>query len=424
MMTKFLWKGIVRDRSRSLLPIIVVAIGVFFVVVMNGVTGGMLNNMIRLTANHTDGHLRVMTKAYQEEAEMQPLELSLLGVDTLLRNLNADFTGVSWTPRILFGGLIDVPDATGNTRVQGPVAGTACDFLTANSQEFNRMGLDKAIISGQMIDRQGEILISADFSDKFSVKQGDTVTFFGSTMYGAMAFMNFEVCGVVRFGIGLLDKGAVIMDITDARRLLDMDDAANHLLGFFKDDTYEDEKSEAVKSQFESKYRNGSDDYAPIMVKLTDNRTVSQILGYMQAVTSTGLLLIIFALAIVLWNTGILGGIRRYSEFGVRLAIGEHQSHIYKSLLLESLMIGLAGSVVGTVLGVLVGYYLQYQGIDYSKSMENVSMVIDPVIRAEVTPQMYFIGFLPGVLAMLLGSALAGRAIYKRSTANLFKELD
>lgn len=423
-MTKFLWKGIIRDRSRSLLPIIVVAIGVFFVVVMDGVTGGMLNNMTRLTANHTDGHLRVMTKAYHAEAEMQPIELSLLGVDTLLRSLNDDFADVSWTPRILFGGLIDVPDATGNTRVQGPVAGTACDFLAAGSREFNRMGLDKAIIAGQMISRQGEILISADFSDKFSVNQGDTVTFFGSTMYGSMAFMNFEVCGVVRFGIGLLDRGAVIMDITDARLLLDMDDAANQILGFFKDDIYEDEKSEILKTRFENRYRNESDDYAPTMVKLTDNRTISQTLDYMRAVTSAGLFLIIFALAIVLWNTGILGGIRRYSEFGLRLAIGEHKSHIYKSLLLESLMIGLAGSVLGTVLGVLVSYYLQYQGIDYSKSMEGVSMMIDPVIRADVTPQMYFIGFLPGVLAMLLGSALAGRAIYKRSTANLFKELD
>lgn len=30
-------------------------------------------------------------------------------------------------------------------------------------------------------------------------------------------------------------------------------------------------------------------------------------------------LLLIIAMSVVLWNTGLLGGLRRYSEFGVRL---------------------------------------------------------------------------------------------------------
>jgi putative ABC transport system permease protein len=34
------------------------------------------------------------------------------------------------------------------------------------------------------------------------------------------------------------------------------------------------------------------------------------------------------------------------------------------------------------------------------------------------------IGFLPGLLATLLGSALSGVGIYKRKTAQLFKELE
>jgi putative ABC transport system permease protein len=50
--------------------------------------------------------------------------------------------------------------------------------------------------------------------------------------------------------------------------------------------------------------------------------------------------------------------------------------------------------------------------------------MITPVIRSEVTPQLYYIGFIPGVISMLVGSALAGTAVYKRNTAMLFKELD
>ena len=56
--------------------------------------------------------------------------------------------------------------------------------------------------------------------------------------------------------------------------------------------------------------------------------------------------------------------------------------------------------------------------------MDNVNMMIDPVIRSEMTPAIFYIGFIPGIVSMLIGSALAGMAIYKRNTAMLFKELD
>ena len=46
-------------------------------------------------------------------------------------------------------------------------------------------------------------------------------------------------------------------------------------------------------------------------------------------------------------------------EFGLRLAMGEHSSSIYRNLLLEALMIGLVGSVLGTFVGLIPAFYLQ-----------------------------------------------------------------
>jgi putative ABC transport system permease protein len=69
----------------------------------------------------------------------------------------------------------------------------------------------------------------------------------------------------------------------------------------------------------------------------------------------SGIFVFIFmiAMAIVLWNAGLLGGLRRYGEMGLRMAIGEHKGHIYRSLLSESLVIGIVGSVTGTIVGLL-----------------------------------------------------------------------
>jgi putative ABC transport system permease protein len=46
------------------------------------------------------------------------------------------------------------------------------------------------------------------------------------------------------------------------------------------------------------------------------------------------------------------------------------------------------------------------------------------VIRARVSTNLFFIGFIPGLLSMLFGTMLSGRAIFKRDTARLFNELE
>tara|TARA_Y100001968_G_C18869052_1_gene486329 strand:- start:230 stop:523 length:294 start_codon:yes stop_codon:yes gene_type:complete len=93
----------------------------------------------------------------------------------------------------------------------------------------------------------------------------------------------------------------------------------------------------------------------------------------------------------------------------------------------EALIIGLTGTIMGTGIGLAITYYVQEYGIDYTQGIEalsNSSMVMPNVFYAQVTPDLFFIGFIPGVLATLLGTMLAGLGIYKREMAQLFKELE
>jgi len=423
-MLKFLFKGIIRDKARSLLPVIVVSIGVFVVVLMDGMIGGMMGNMINMTANFQTGHLKIMTRAYAEDEEQKPNDLALLDVDEMIDMLRSDFPDVDWTPRIMFGGLLDIPDERGETKAQGPVMGQSFDLLSPHSREIERIGLRKAIVAGDVIQRSGEILVSVDFAERNDVAPGDTLTFFGSTMYGSMTFANYAVAGILRFGTTALDRGAIILDISDARALLDMEDAAGEIFGFLPNEHYDRELAEAVKNRFNAQFADDDDEFAPVMLQLADQQTMGHLLGFMQHVSTIMVVILIFALSIVLWNAGILGGIRRYNEFGVRLAMGEEKRHIFGTLLTEALLVGAIGSAIGTILGLSLSQYLAVHGLDFSQVMENVSMMMDPVLRTKITPRMYYIGFIPGIFSMLIGTALAGIAVYKRETAVLFKELD
>jgi len=422
-MIQFLFKGILRDKSRSLLPVIIISIGVFLTIFMSGWMKGIFTDMIDLNAKFTTGHVKVMTQAYAENEKQLPNDLALMDANQWVSILQKENPEMEWVQRIHFGGLLDVPDSNGETRAQGPAIGKAIDLLSPNSHEANRMNITKSLVKGSLPSKNGQALISNEFAERFRVNVGDDITLFGSTMHGSMTFQTFKVSGTLNFGMSALDRGAIIIDISDAQQALDMLDVTSEILGYFNGD-YNDNQAELIKTNFNNKYTKADDEYSPQMYKLTDQGGLKEMLMQAENMTSIMVFIFIVAMSIVLWNTGLLGGLRRYSEYGVRLALGEEKSHIYKTILYEAIIIGSIGSVVGTIFGLGACFYLQENGIDFSDLMKNVDMMMPPVYRAIVTPDLFYIGFIPGLFAMTLGNALAGYSIYKRKTATLFKELE
>jgi putative ABC transport system permease protein len=423
-MIRFLLKGLLRDRSRSLLPFVTVVLGSMLTVVGFSWLNGAISTIIESSANFSAGHVKVMSRAYAKEADLAPNDLALEGVRALLAELGRDHPGLVWTPRIKFGGLIDIPDEKGETRVQGPAAGLAIDMMSAASPERGLLNLDKAVVRGRLPERAGEILLSDAFATRLGVGPGSTATLIGATMYGAMAVQNFTISGTLHFGITAMDRGAVVADITDIQAALDMDDAAGEILGFYRDSLYRNKEATDLAAAFNGAHRGNPGDFAPEMVTLREQGGLAQTLDFATSIYTLMLVLFILVMSIVLWNAGLMGSLRRYGEFGIRLALGEDKGRLYRTLIAEGVIIGVLGSVVGTGLGLGVAYYLQTKGLNIGSMLKNASMIITDVLRARVTPMSYVIGFIPGLAATFLGKAVSGIGIFKRQTAVLAKEFE
>jgi putative ABC transport system permease protein len=423
-MIKFLFKGIIRDKSRSLLPVIVVALGVFLTVFMSGFMKGVFGDITEMNAKFTTGHVKILTRAYAENEDQLPNDLALLGVKKIISQLETDYPYMEWVERIHTGGLLDVPDSVGETRGQGQALGTAVDLLTPGTGEVERMNIRKSLVKGSLPSKQGEALISDEFAERFKVSMSDKVTLFGSTMNGSMMFHTFVVSGTLKFGNTILDRGAIFMDIRDAQTALDMEDAASEVLGYFRDGKYNDLMAQQLETSFNAKYSDPNDEFSPLMSRLIEQKGLGDYLKLADSAGGIMVTIFIIAMSIVLWNTGLLGGLRRYSEYGIRLALGEEKKHIYITTIYEAILIGIIGSIAGSALGLGASFYLQENGLDMSGILGNVGMMVPSVYRAVVTPSLFYIGFFPGLIATVLGSALAGFAIYKRRTSQLFHELE
>ncbi len=425
-MIRFLLKGLLRDKSRSRLPVIVVAIGVTLSVFVHAYVTGIMGDMVEQTAKFSGGHVKIMSKAYAENASQIPNDLAMTGVDEIKQKLTTQFPEMDWATRISFGGLIDVPDENGETKSQGPAMGMGIDLLSGSNGEIERFNLKNALVRGNMPKVQGEVLISDHFSQKLGVSPGEEVTLIGTTMNGGMAFYNFKVSGTVKFGNTAMDRGTVIADITDVQQALDMQDAAGEILGFFPEGYYHDNFASPVVEKFNQLFPVSEDEYTPVIHRLREIESMNMYIDLANSMGAIITLIFMIAMSLVLWNAGLLGGLRRYGEIGIRLAIGEEKQHVYKTILYESAMIGIAGTIIGTGFGLLFAWLLQKYGLDISEFNKNSSsaVMIPNVVHARITTVDYYIGFIPGVLSTLVGTMFAGIGIFKRKTAQLFKELE
>jgi putative ABC transport system permease protein len=423
-MIKFLLKGLLRDRHRSLVPLIIVFLGVMLTVVFQSWLSGVLGDSIESNARFATGHVKVMTKAYADNSEQIPNDLALMGTDSLITSFRKEFPGLVWAERIHFAGLIDVPDASGETRAQGTILGFGIDLLSGDNTEASRMNIPRSIVQGRLPAKPGEILLSDILAQKLKVFPGDTVSLIGSTMYGEMAIYNFVLAGTVEFGAQAMDRGTMIADLGDVRKALNMENAAGEILGFFNTGYYDDDLAEQTAFRFNKEFSVKSDKFSPVMITLKMQSGMELLVDYSSRMLGIMIFVFLVAMSIVLWNAGLLGGLRRYGEFGMRLAIGEEKGHVYRTMIYESLIIGTMGSLAGVLAGMGIASYLQIHGIDLGKMVQNATIMMPTVFHARISPETWFIGFIPGVFSTLIGTMLSGIGVYKRQTAQLFKELD
>jgi len=483
-MIRFLAKGLVRDRSRSLFPLLAIIITVTLVIFGIGFMEGAMNNFLQSTAVISSGHVKVVTKAYKKESNQLPNDLALFDIENIIQTLIDMYPDYFWTPRITFGGLLDVPDKNGETKEQAPVFALGIDFFSEKSRQVEIWELEKCLISGRLPKDRDDALVSTKLAKQLGIGSGSSITLIGSTMDNAFTTYNFNVVGTFNLYKGQTDRQMMLVDISGARQALDMEDAASEILGYHNSLYYHDEEAVTIRKHFnitysdsiaqilrneESKdilsYMNGWNEintieksklpqqrsnalfdnqmydnseewgelsvedpsiYTPTMVALRDDSQLATMVDFSTVALGVMAGIFLVIVMIVLWNMGLMNGLRRYGEIGLRLAIGESKGQVYRSMISEAVLIGFVGTLIGTIFGISLTYYVQEFGIDYSEAINQLSttMVMPNVFYAKVTPELYYIGFIPGVLATVLGTMLAGLAIYKREMSQLFKELE
>ena len=431
-MIRWILQGILRDKNRSLFPFLVVTAGVALVVFTVGFMEGIFMGMIDTTANLDTGHLRLVNKPFYDEEHLNPMDRALTSQNEIRQWLeeNSD-PKIQWAPRIRWGAIADVPDENGETKSQTPIIGMALDLVSPDSLELERLDLNNALIRGRLPRRPKEILLGYELARTLDVELEQMITLLGQTFDGGLATDNYKVAGLVRFGVFAMDKKMALVDLTDAQDSFYMEDMVTDMLGFFPSHVsykeYENFKTELQSRLNALKLhppKDWSQDDFPIVLSVLDQRNLDNFVEVFHLVKFFFVGIVVLLMVLVLWNAGLLNGIHRYGELGLLLAMGlTHRSLVFL-LGVESLFIGVLGSLAGSLIGGGVVYYLQEVGINMGDAFAQTGIMMNDIMLGRVTVESFLLGVGPGLTASVLGSLFASVALFQRSEANLFRELE
>ena len=431
-MIRLLFKGMLRDRTRSLFPLTVVTIGVALVITLVGFLDGIIMGMVDSTAHLDTGHLRLVNKPFYDEEHMNPMDRSLgakkITEAWLKENSNPQ---IEWSPRIRWRAIMDVPDEKGVTKSQTPVMGMALDLLSVDSMGLNRLELLKSLTEGRLPNKRGEVLVGYQLAGTLKLELNKPVTLIGRTFDGGLATDNYTVVGFIKFGIFAMDKKMLLIDLLDAQETFFLNDMVTDWLGYLPSSTsfldyekYRLRLESDLKELIKNPPSGWAKDDIPIVVSIQDQRNIRAHTEMFLVVRKYIVGVFLFLMVVVLWNAGILNGVHRYGEMGVRLAMGERHSCLILSLISESLVIGIVGSVTGCVIGGGCVYALQEVGLNMGDAFAKSGLMLSDVVRARLSIGGFVRGIIPGITASVLGTLISSLSIYKRSEANLFRELE
>lgn len=357
------WKNLLRRRTRSLLTLAGIAIGVAAVVALTSIAWGFeLSWQRAYLARGTD---LIVLKVTSQSPMPTPFslekkaELLLLPHVQQVNGLLSDLVSIEGAPTMLvYGWELD---------------GFLWEHLHLKAGRLPADNAEETVVLG---------VVAADILQK-SV---------GSTIQ--IETGDYTVCGIFDSG-ALVENGAVIMALPQLQRVTDNAGKANFLNLRLTPGTTPQEL-EQLRATIKGRFPGFN---AFTAGEVAQNNTAIQVAKAMSWATS---LIALVVGAVGVMNTVLMSVFERTHEIGILLAIGWHRSRIVRLILYESMALSFLGGVAGIGLGFAAVKLLQVSPLMRGKIEGEISLGLFALALAIALA----LGTLGGLYPAIRGSRL------------------
>ncbi|MBW2734190.1 MAG: ABC transporter permease [Deltaproteobacteria bacterium] len=387
-------RNLMRYRRRTLLTVSLISLGVMSVLIFVSVAGSFRQMMIGQITDAMLGHVQLHRRGYVASTDSLPLNLNIKAAEAKkIASILEKMPQVeAFSTRIKFGAMLSNYTETSNIR------------LTAvhPKQEQVTLPLLAGRIKGTEIQslKRGHLLIPEILARGMKIKAGASVVLVATNRDGSVNGKSFRVAGIVE---GLSGPGGRdgYLHIDDARELLRIKGAEITEVAIrIKDSTSLSQVVGALKKTFDVKKTAGKKNAAkktankqpdaktskgekPGKLEVHSWRQLSPFSTIAKMIDLLTLFVQIMLVSIVLisvMNVMIMAVYERIREIGSIAAMGVRPRTILRLFLVEGLLLGSVGTIVGIVVSFLTVFALSASGFTFSFGRQQ-GLLLNPTME-------------------------------------------
>ncbi len=340
---KIAYRDLARNRRRSLLTLVAVALGVAMLVTLTGLYSGAIEDSIENNIRLQTGHLQLRDESYDEDKVSLAWEDLLDNSQELAAQVQAMEDVKVASPVLWASGILGTSEESVGVRVLGidPVSDL-------------HQSIDDGLVAGEYLqpdDRSG-ILLGRRLAESMGLAVGDQVSLLINTSSQQADEATFTVRGLFSTGVPNYDDMTVFLPLSKAQAFTRTEGRASAIIALLDDR----EQAEAIAQTLRT----------PGLTLLTWrdlNQVILQAVEMSMGITYLMFLIVLAVVAVVIANTLLMSVFERVREMGILAALGMKGRQIMAMFMLEAGTLGLVGVTLGVVLGSLGVLYLATVGL-------------------------------------------------------------
>ena len=389
------WRNLGRNRRRTLLALGAIALGQLTLVFINGLMAGSYNQMLRTITGPMVGHVQIHHADWRKERAMDLYVDHQAEVESQIRSVPGVTAAL---PRIYAPALAASGEKTQEPAEAQPAVVVGLDVAA----EAKGQGLLSAV-APDALPSGTAVVIGKVLAARLGVEAGQSLAIIGQDVDGFPVANLFTVRAVIDSSVDLIKTQGILMAIAEAGPFFGMPDQAHEIV--VRGGDYR-EAGELAQRLSQLPAIEGAE-VLPWFEVVAD---LARIIDMKSWIDLIFLAVVFIAAAAGIANMAMMSTFERVHEFGMLLALGTAPGRIVRMVLIESILLGLVGVMVGSAVGMAVVLTTAQTGINYAalagSNVEDIAfggISISYVIYPEFEPRYVLLG----IAAVMVTSVVA-----------------
>ena len=362
-------RNLLRYGRRTLLTTGLIILGIVAVLLFVSVSGSFKNLIVGQITDSMLGHLQVHQRGYVASIDNLPLNLNLKpdAAAKVEEALKAMDQVVASSPRLKFGAMFSNFTETTSIRLNGVIPERE---LAAMPMLASRLAQGSA--TAGLLER-GKVLIPEVLARGMKIKVGDSVVLVATNLDGSVNGRTFTVQGVLGDVTGPGGRDGYV-NIDDARDLLRLSEPEVSEIAVRLKSLARLSQASAQLERALSGMRNPQGQPA---VEVHTWEGLTPFANIARMIDLLDLFIRIMLVGIVLisvMNVMVMAVYERIREIGTIAAIGTPPGRILGLFLAEGVLLGLIGTVVGTLLSLGIVYALNVWPVHFAFARQTIEL--------------------------------------------------